>query len=289
MRQLKIAQSITNRSEDSVSRYLMDIAQIDLLQQDEETNLAIMTKNGDAQAIEKLIKTNLRFVVSVAKQYQNTGMALSDLISEGNLGLIKAAQRFDYTKGFKFISFAVYWIRQSIIQAISDQKRVIRLPGNQINDMRKVAKASVKLEKGLERTPTINELAEILELPEEKIADILYNSGVAQSVDELSSTNMEVTLLDVLVNENALSPLNQLFIESLSTDMARVLNRLPLREQIIIKYYFGVDGYPQLSYEDIALRVDLTSERVRQLKNKAVGTLRNFFTANSMGDYFNYN
>lgn len=289
MRQLKIAQSITNRTEDSISRYLTDIAQIDLLQQDEEISIAIMARNGDAQAMEKLINTNLRFVVSVAKQYQNKGMALSDLISEGNLGLIKAAQRFDYTKGFKFISFAVYWIRQSIIQAISDHKRVVRLPGNQINDMRKVSKVAVKLEQDLERTPTLLELAEMMELSEEKVADILYSSGDSLSVDEFSGGNAEMTLLDILVNENAISPMGQLFKESLSTDMMRILNRLPDRQQLIVKYLFGVDGYPQLNYDDIGLRMGLTSERVRQLKNIAVDTLKAFCKTNRMGDYLNCN
>lgn len=289
MRQLKIAQSITNRSEDSISRYLSDIAQIDLLQQDEEISIATMARNGDPRAMEKLINTNLRFVVSVAKQYQNKGMALSDLISEGNLGLIKAAQRFDYTKGFKFISFAVYWIRQSIIQAISDQKRVVRLPGNQINDLRKVSKVAVKLEQDLERTPTLIELAEMMELSEEKVADILYSCGDSLSVDEFTGGNAEMTLLDVLINENSISPIGQLFKESLSTDMMRILNRLPDRQQLIVKYLFGIDGLPQLNYDDIGLQMGLTSERVRQLKNIAVDTLKDFCRTNRMGDYLNYN
>lgn len=286
MRQLKIAQSITNRTEDSISRYLMDIAQIELLQQEEEVNLAKMVQNGDTKAMEKLVKTNLRFVVSVAKQYQNKGMALSDLISEGNLGLIKAAQRFDYTKGFKFISFAVYWIRQSIIQAISDQKRVVRLPGNQISDMQKVSKAMIKLEQHLERMPTIAEIAEILELSEEKVTDILCSGSNAVSVDVPCGLSAETTLLDVLANQNSLNPINELYRDSLSTDMIRMLNRLPEKQEIIIKYFYGIGGFPQLSFDDIAFKVRLTPERVRQLRNKAIDTLKKFCEVNMMIEYF---
>lgn len=287
MRQLKIAQSITNRTEESISRYLIDIAQIDLLQQDEEVKLAMKAKSGDPQALDKLIKTNLRFVVSVAKQYQNKGMSLSDLISEGNLGLIKAAHRFDYTKGFKFISFAVYWIRQCIIQAISDQKRIVRLPGNQISDMNKVSKAILKLEQLLERMPTLLELAELLELSEEKVADVLGNAGISVSVDMQSHTHSELSLLDTLINENALSPSDQLFKDSLSTDLIRILNKLPEKQKMILKYFYGIDNYPQLSHDDIAYRVDLTPERVRQLKNKAVDALKKLCKRNRMEDYFN--
>ncbi|MEQ7800106.1 RNA polymerase sigma factor RpoD/SigA [Pedobacter sp. ASV1-7] len=285
MRQLKIAQSITNRTEDSISRYLMDIAQIELLHQEEEVILAKMVQNGDTHAMEKLVKTNLRFVVSVAKQYQNKGMALSDLISEGNLGLIKAAHRFDYTKGFKFISFAVYWIRQSIIQAISDQKRVVRLPGNQINDMQKVSKAMIKLEQHLERMPTIAELAETLELSEEKVADILCSGSNAVSVDVQCSLSAETTLLDVLANQNSLNPISQLYIDSLSIDMIRMLNRLPEKQKLIIKYFYGIDGFPQLSFDDIAFEMRLTSERVRQLRNKAIDNLKKFSKVNMTIEY----
>lgn len=286
MRQLKIAQSITNRTEDSISRYLMDIAQIELLEQEEEVSLAKMIQNGDMQAMEKLVKTNLRFVVSVAKQYQNKGLALSDLISEGNLGLIKAAQRFDYTKGFKFISFAVYWIRQGIIQAISDQKRVVRLPGNQINDMQKVSRAMIKLEQHLERMPTLAELAETLELSEEKVADILCSGSSTVSVDMQCNSGAEATLLDVLTNQNSLNPINQLYIDSLSIDMIRILNRLPEKQELIIKYFYGLGGFPQLSFDDIAFKVRLTPERVRQLRNKAIDTLKKFGKVNMMVEYF---
>jgi len=287
MRQLKIAQSITNRTEDSISRYLIDIAQIDLLQQDEEVKLAMKVKSGDPQALDKLIKTNLRFVVSVAKQYQNKGMGLSDLISEGNLGLIKAAHRFDPTKGFKFISFAVYWIRQCIILAISEQKRIVRLPGNQLNDMNKISKAIFKLEQVLERMPTTLELAELLELSEEKVVDVLSNAGIYVSVDVQSHTHSEISLLDTLINENALPPNSQLFKDSLATDMIRILNKLPIKQRKILKYFYGIDDYPQLSHDDIAARVGLTPERVRQLRNKGVSSLRKLCKRNRMEDYFN--
>ncbi len=286
MRQLRIAQSITTRVEDSISRYLLDIGQIELLQKEEEVNLAKMVQSGDALALEKLIKTNLRFVVSVAKQYQSKGMALSDLISEGNLGLIKAAQRFDHTKGFKFISFAVYWIRQSIIQAISDQKRTIRIPGNQINDMRKVAKAMVKLEQDLERVPTVVELAEILEMSEEKVAEVLYSDSEAVSIDTPSNTSTEATLLEVLVNQNSLNPTNQLYKDSLSTDMIRLLSHLPKKQSLIIKYFYGIDGFPELSFDDIAFKLELTPERVRQLRIKAIGTLKELGKISKVVEYY---
>ena len=286
MRQLKILQSITNRNEDSVSRYLIDIAHIDLLHYEEEVSLASMARNGDDLALEKLIKTNLRFVVSVAKQYQNKGVCLSDLISEGNLGLIKAAKRFDHTKGFKFISFAVYWIRQSILQAISEHKRIVRLPGNQIYDLTRVSKAAVKLEQVLERTPTLSELAETLELSEEKIADILYNAGIAVSVDVKPDTH-ELSLLETLVNRNSASPTDQLFRDSLSTDLSRAVNKLPEKQALILKYCYGIDGFPQLAQDDIAHKIGLTGERVRQLRCKGIEHLRSLCLACRMTEYFN--
>lgn len=287
MRQLKIAQSITNRNDDSISRYLVDIAHIDLLHQEEEVNLALMAKNGDNLALEKLIKTNLRFVVSVAKQYQNKGVSLSDLISEGNMGLIKAAKRFDHTKGFKFISFAVYWIRQCILQSIAEHKRIVRLPGNQIYDLTRVSKTTVKLEQVLERAPTLREIAEALELSEEKIADILYNGGIAVSVDVKPNTQSELSLLETLVNHNSLYPTDQLFKDSLSTDLSRAINKLPAKQALILKYCYGIDGFPQLAHEDIAYKIGLTSERVRQLRCKGIENLRNFCVTSRMTDYFN--
>jgi RNA polymerase primary sigma factor len=286
MRQLKIAQSITNRSEDSISRYLIDIAHIDLLQHEEEVSLASMARDGDDLALEKLIRTNLRFVVSVAKQYQNKGVCLSDLISEGNMGLIKAARRFDHTKGFKFISFAVYWIRQCILQSIAEHKRIVRLPGNQIYDLTRVSKAAVKLEQVLERTPTLRELAETLQLTEEKIADILSNSGTVVSVDVKSNAS-ELSLLDTLANQNSGSPTDQLFRDSLSADLSRAIHQLPEKQALILKYCFGIDGFPQLAHDDIGYRIGLTSERVRQLRCKGIEQLRSICSACRMTDYFN--
>ncbi|WEK18572.1 MAG: sigma-70 family RNA polymerase sigma factor [Candidatus Pedobacter colombiensis] len=286
MRQLKIAQSITNRNEDGISRYLVEIAQIDLLRQGEEAILAVKVKNGDQFALEKMIKTNLRFVVSVAKQYQNNGLSLCDLISEGNIGLIKAAKRFDPTKGFKFISFAVYWIRQCIIQAISEQKRTVKLSGNQIYDMGRVSKASIKLEQMLERTPTLTELAEVLGLSEEKIADVLYNGGISVSVEVKSNAYSELSLLDTLVNTNSICPSAQLFKESLSKDLIRAIDTLPEKQRVVLKYCYGIDNFPELTHDDIAYKIGLTAERVRQLKCKGIESLKTICQLSCMTDYF---
>lgn len=285
MRQFKIVPTLTDRSENSISRYLIEVGHIDLLQHGEEVKLAMNARNGDHIAMERLIKTNLRFVVSVAKQYQNKGISLPDLISEGNLGLIKAAHKFDPTKGFKFVSFAVYWIRQHIIQAISDQKRTVRLPGNQILNMDKVSKAMFKLEQELQRLPALCEIAQLLEISEEKIADILSSGAVSISV-EVQSTYTKVALIETLTNENSLSPIDHLFKESLTIDLNRMLNKLPLKERIILKYWYGIDQYPQLAPDDIALKVGLTSERVRQLRSKALKTLARLSKFNRVADYF---
>ncbi|MNJ87576.1 RNA polymerase sigma factor SigA [compost metagenome] len=286
MRPLKIAQSITNRSDDSVSRYLIEIAQIDLLQKGEEANLAVKARNGDPFALEKLIKTNLRFVVSVAKQYQNNGLNLADLISEGNIGLMRAAKRFDPTKGFKFISFAVYWIRQCILQAITEQKRTVRLSGNQIYDMGRVSKATIKLEQMLEREPTLTELADALQLSEEKIADVLYNSGVSVSVDMKTSPYTESTLLDSLINQNSTCPSAQLFKDSLTKDLIRAIDALPEKQKLVLKYCYGLDDFPELAHEDIASKMGLTAERVRQLRCKGIESLKTICKLNNMTDYF---
>lgn len=277
MRQLKIAQSITNRTEDSVARYLLDIAHIELLDVEEENNVAMKAKNGDQDAMDRLIRTNLRFVVSVAKQYQNKGMCLSDLISEGNLGLIKAAQRFDHTKGFKFITFAVYWIRQRIIQSISEHKRVVRLPGNKISDMIKVSSAALKLEQTLERTPTLKELSGALKYDEDKITDVLSNSGLTVSLDSSSTGERTYSLLELLADQNALCPEAALIADSLSADLRRLVNRLPGKQQIVLKYSYGIENYPILSNDDIAEIMELTKERVRQLKNKGIETLKGIY------------
>ena len=287
MRPLKITQSITNRNDDSVSRYLMEIAQIDLLEKGEEVNLAVKVKNGDQIALAKLIKTNLRFVVSVAKQYQNNGLNLADLISEGNIGLIRAAKRFDHTKGFKFISFAVYWIRQCILQAITEQKRTVRLSGNQIYDMSRVSKASIKLEQMLEREPTLTELADALKLTEEKIADVLYHGGISVPVDMQTGPHTELTLLDTLINQNSTCPSAELFKDSLTKDLIRAIDALPEKQKLVLKYCYGLDDFPELAHEDIASKIGLTSERVRQLRCKGIESLKTICKLNSMTDYFN--
>lgn len=287
MRQIKIVQSITNRSDDSISRYLLDIAHIELLQDEEETILASRARNGDERALEKLIKTNLRFVVSVAKQYQNKGVSLSDLISEGNMGLIKAAKRFDPTKGFKFISFAVYWIRQCILQSISEHKRIVRLPGNQIYDLTRISKAAVKLEQILERTPTSSELADTLALSEAKIVEILYHGGIVVSVELKSNTQSELSLLDTLVNQDSLCPTDELFKDSLTIDLIRLINKLPPKQALILKYCYGLDGFPQMVHDDIAAKIGLTSERIRQLRCKGIENLRGICAGCRMADYFN--
>jgi RNA polymerase primary sigma factor len=287
MRPLKIAQSITNRNDDSVSRYLMEIAQIDLLEKAEEVNLAVKVKNGDQTALEKLIKTNLRFVVSVAKQYQNNGLNLADLISEGNIGLIRAAKRFDHTKGFKFISFAVYWIRQCILQAITEQKRTVRLSGNQIYDMSRVSKASIKLEQMLEREPTLTELADALKSTEEKIADVLHHGGISVSVNMQTGPHTEMTLLDTLINQNSTCPSAALFKDSLTKDLIRAIDALPEKQKLVLKYCYGLDNFPELAHEDIGFKIGLTSERVRQLRYKGIESLKAICKLNNMTDYFN--
>lgn len=274
MRQFKISQSITNRNEDSVNRYLVEISHIDLIDGEEEARLGKFAASGDLPALQKLIKANLRFVVSVAKQYQNRGMGLSDLISEGNLGLIKAATRFDPTKGFKFISFAVNWIRQSIIQAINEQKRMVRLPGNRLNDIHSLTKAAIRLEQVLERTPSVAELAEELDFTAERVVELFSIGMATSSLDKQLGTEESSCLLDMLKDEHALSPELGLMAGSLSTDLGRVLKMLPVKEQLVLKYTYGIDGYPELSSDSIADELGLTKERIRQLKNRAIERLK---------------
>lgn len=273
MRQIKIGQSITNRGDGSVARYLNDISRVALLSTEEEISLALKIQNGDKVALDKLVKTNLRFVVSVAKQYQGQGLGLSDLISEGNIGLIRAAGRFDPSKGFKFISLAVWWIRQSIILAISEQKRIIRLPGNQIVGWSKILKASLKLEQELERTPTFGEISDMTGLSIDKVADMAANGTTTLSLDANLHHNNEVSLLDTLVNGNTESPDDQLLKDSLLSDLNNILDRLPTRECLLLKYVYGLDNFPMLGMDDIAELLGLSKERVRQLKSKAIRTL----------------
>ncbi|HAL53053.1 MAG TPA: RNA polymerase subunit sigma [Sphingobacterium sp.] len=273
MRQLKITQSITNRESQSLDKYLHEIGKVDLITAEEEVELAQRIREGDQVALEKLTKTNLRFVVSVAKQYQNQGLTLGDLINEGNLGLIKAAKRFDETKGFKFISYAVWWIRQSILQAIAEQSRIVRLPLNQVGSLSKISKAFSKLEQEYEREPSPEELADILETTVDKVSDTLSNSGRHVSMDAPFVQGEENTLLDVLENHDPDTD-SSLIDESLSEEIKRSLATLTEREREIIVLFFGLGSNRQLSLEEIGEKFNLTRERVRQIKDKALQRLR---------------
>ena len=273
MRQLKITQSITNRESQSLDKYLHEIGKVDLITAEEEVVLAQKIREGDQAALERLTKTNLRFVVSVAKQYQNQGLTLGDLINEGNLGLIKAAKRFDETKGFKFISYAVWWIRQSILQAIAEQSRIVRLPLNQVGSLSKISKAFSKLEQEYEREPSPEELADILETTVDKVSDTLSNSGRHVSMDAPFVQGEENTLLDVLENSDPDTD-STLIDESLSEEIKRSLATLTEREREIIVLFFGLGANHQLSLEEIGEKFNLTRERVRQIKDKALQRLR---------------
>ncbi len=274
MRQLKITQSITNRESQSLDKYLHEIGKVELITAEEEVILAKKIKKGEQEALEKLTKTNLRFVVSVAKQYQNQGLTLGDLINEGNLGLIKAAKRFDETKGFKFISYAVWWIRQSILQAIAEQSRIVRLPLNQVGSLSKISKAYSKLEQKFEREPSPEEIANILDTSADKISDTLSNSGRHLSMDAPFVQGEENTLLDVLENKEIPVTDNDLIEESLSIEVKRALNTLTDRENQIILLFFGLSGNQAMSLEEIGEQFNLTRERVRQIKDKALNRLR---------------
>ncbi|RKD19602.1 RNA polymerase subunit sigma [Pelobium manganitolerans] len=273
MRQLKITQSITNRESQSLDKYLHEIGKVDLITAEEEVILAQKIREGDQAALERLTKTNLRFVVSVAKQYQNQGLTLGDLINEGNLGLIKAAKRFDETKGFKFISYAVWWIRQSILQAIAEQSRIVRLPLNQVGSLSKISKAFSRLEQEYEREPSPEELADTLETTVDKISDTLSNSGRHVSMDAPFVQGEENTLLDVLENDNPDTD-SMLIDESLSEEIKRSLSTLTEREREIIVLFFGLSTNHPLSLEEIGEKFNLTRERVRQIKDKALQRLR---------------
>lgn len=286
MRQLKIAQSITNRDTDSIDKYLTDIGRIDLLTIEEELSLARRIRKGDDSALERLVKTNLRFVVSVAKKYQNRGLQLADLISEGNLGLIKAAHRFDDTKGFKFISFAVWWIRQSIMQALADQKRMIRLPGNQVLGIIKINKAAELLEQELERQPTFEELSVATSLSEDKIADYLSSAPLSYSLDMTTNEESGFTLMDTLVNHNEPMTDDLMIRESLSEDLKRTLSVLPEREKWIITLFFGLDNHTALTLDDMVEVFHLSKERIRQLKDRALKTLRQNCRTPYLAEYF---
>ncbi|MGC4103088.1 sigma-70 family RNA polymerase sigma factor [Ferruginibacter sp.] len=275
MRQLKITKSITNRESQSLEKYLQEIGKVELISPEEEVSLAIRIKNGDQVALDKLTKANLRFVVSVAKQYQNQGLTLPDLINEGNLGLIKAAQRFDETRGFKFISYAVWWIRQSILQALAEQSRIVRLPLNKVGLSNRISKAYSLLEQEFEREPSAEELASFLEMDIEEVRATL-GAGIRHvSMDQPLMDGEENTLMDVMVNPNATSTDNELaFKASLKTEIERSLSTLSERQKDVIRFFFGIGIDHALSLEDIGERFNLTRERVRQIKDKAITKLR---------------
>jgi len=274
MRQLKITKSITNRETASLDKYLQDIGKEELITADEEVQLAQKVKLGDQQALEKLVKANLRFVVSVAKQYQNQGLSLPDLINEGNLGLIKAARRFDETRGFKFISYAVWWIRQSILQALAEQSRIIRLPLNQVGSLNKIKKATSKLEQEFERTPSAEEIAEKLEMPDYKIDAAKKITTRYISMDAPLTQDDETKFLDVFVSEDTPHTDDMLMRESLAREIQRSLATLTKKERDVINLYYGI-GIPHgLTLEEIGAKFDLTRERVRQIKEKAIRRLK---------------
>lgn len=273
MRQLKITKSITNRESASLDKYLQEIGREPLIPVDEEVELARMIRHGDRVALEKLVKANLRFVVSVAKQYQNQGLSLPDLIDEGNLGLIKAAEKFDETRGFKFISYAVWWIRQSILQALAEQARIVRLPLNQVGSLNKINKAYQRFEQEFERKPSAEELADLLDIPVDKIADTLKMSGRQVSVDAPFVEGEDNSLIDVMVNEDSPNADHTLINESLSREIDRALATLTPREADIIRKFFGI-GVPEKTLEEIGIELQLTRERVRQIKEKAIRRLK---------------
>lgn len=274
MRQLKITQSITNRNIASLDKYLQDVNKEGMINADEEVELAKKIKEGDQNALDKLVKANLRFVVSVAKQYQHQGLSLPDLINEGNLGLIKAAQRFDETRGFKFISYAVWWIRQSIMQAIAEQARIIRLPLNQIGSISKVNKAFSQLEQQFERPPSMDELAESLELNEEKVADVMSNAVRHVSTDAPVKDEDDYKLIDTLSDNDSPKTDKILIQESLKREIERTLSILSEKEREILKMFFGIGGSNELTLEEISDRFSMSKERARQIKEKALKRLR---------------
>ena len=275
MRQLKITKSITNRESASLDKYLQEIGREELITVEDEVELAQRIRKGDQAALEKLTRANLRFVVSVAKQYQNQGLSLPDLINEGNLGLIKAAEKFDETRGFKFISYAVWWIRQSILQALAEQSRIVRLPLNQVGSLNKINKALQKFEQEHERMPSSEELSEMIDVPpKDKIADTLRVSGRHVSVDAPFVEGEDNSLLDVLVNNDSPSADRGLVNESLNKEIERALSTLAPREREIIKSFFGI-GCQEMTLEEIGERFGLTRERVRQIKEKAIRKLKN--------------
>lgn len=285
MRQLKISKQITNRESQSLDKYLQEIGRVDLLTPDEEVELAVRIKKGDQLALEKLTKANLRFVVSVAKQYQNQGLTLGDLINEGNLGLIKAAQRFDETRGFKFISYAVWWIRQSILQALAEQSRIVRLPLNRVGSLNKISKTFSELEQKYEREPSPDEMAQFLDISLDEVMDTIKISGRHVSMDAPFSNGEENSLLDVLIDEGEVTPDNELINDSLRREVQRALSTLTHREADVVTLYFGLNGIQPLTLEEIGEKFNLTRERVRQIKEKAIRRLRHATRSKSLKPY----
>jgi len=273
MRQLKITKSITNRESEALEKYLVEIGKEELLSAEEEVELAQRIRKGDRKALERLTRSNLRFVVSVAKQYQNQGLSLADLINEGNLGLIKAAEKFDETRGFKFISYAVWWIRQSILQAIAEQSRIVRLPLNQVGSINKINRMLSKFEQENERRPSIEEISEHIDLPEDKIDEAMHVTGRQISVDAPFVEGEDNSLLDILVNDDAPMADRQLVMESLQSEIANALQMLSERERNIITAFYGI-GQSEMTLEEIGNKFGLTRERVRQIKEKAIRRLR---------------
>lgn len=273
MRQLKISKSITNRESASLDKYLQEIGHEELLSTDEEVELAQRIRKGDKRALERLTKANLRFVVSVAKQYQNQGLSLPDLINEGNVGLIKAAEKFDETRGFKFISYAVWWIRQSILQAIAEQSRLVRLPLNQVGSVNKITRELNKFEQEHERKPSVDEIAERVDLPEDKIADAMKANSRHVSMDAPIADGEDSSMIDFLAGDSSNTD-RELAIESLKAEVSRILKLLTDKEQKVLRAFFGIDGSPEMTLDEIGEKYNLTRERVRQIKEKALRRLR---------------
>lgn len=273
MRQLKISKSITNRESASLDKYLQEIGHEELLTTDQEVELAQRIRKGDKRALERLTKANLRFVVSVAKQYQNQGLSLPDLINEGNVGLIKAAEKFDETRGFKFISYAVWWIRQSILQAIAEQSRLVRLPLNQVGSVNKITRELNKFEQEHERKPSVDEIAERVDLPEDKIADAMKANSRHVSMDAPIADGEDSSMIDFLPGDSSNTD-RELAIESLKAEVSRILKLLTDKEQKVLRAFFGIDGSPEMTLDEIGEKYNLTRERVRQIKEKALHRLR---------------
>ncbi len=285
MRQLKISKQVTNRDTMSLDKYLHEIGKVELLTPENEVELAKRIRSGDREAFEKLIKANLRFVVSVSKQYQNQGLSLPDLINEGNLGLIKAAERFDETRGFKFISYAVWWIRQSILQALAEQARIVRLPLNKIGSISKINRVFSQLEQEYQREPTVEEIASVLDINPEAIEDSLSMPGIHISMEAPIRDEDDNNLYDVLLNEDSPSPDKELIRGSLRKEIERSFSTLTERESDILRYFFGLNEYPCLTLEEIGEKMALTRERVRQIKEKAVKKLKNKYRNHLLKSY----